>query len=102
MACRAFRVNPGQIVQKELSPVKRLKLIQKPGCPTRHLTQNEIEAICTGRTDPVITDWREHHLLLCRRCLQKAELELETLRELRMALGSFPAPAGKHRAAANA
>lgn len=82
--------------------MKHVQLIQKTGCPARHLTQDEIEAICMRRTDPAATDWREHHLLLCHDCLQKAELELETLRELRTALQSFPAPAGKHRAAASA
>ena len=82
--------------------MKHLHLIQEPGYPARHLTQDEIEAICMGRTDPAAADWRERHLLLCHHCLKKAELELETLRELRMALGSFPAPGAKHRAAASA
>ena len=76
--------------------MKHLKLTKEPGCPARHLTQDEIEAICMGRTVPVSTDWREQQLLGCQHCLKKAELELETLRELRMALRSFPVPAAKH------
>lgn len=68
------------------------KVYQQSFDPTRHLTEDEMEEICLSVMDGTGEDLLECHLLLCPECLEKAELELETVRDLQTALRAFEEP----------
>ena len=53
----------------------------------RHLTEEDLEKIGLSTTIEPEEEWQECHLLHCQDCLDRAELELGIVSELRMVLG---------------